>query len=240
MDALPPVIGHRGAAAQAPENTLAGLARAAELGCSWVEFDVRLAADGIPVLLHDRSLARTAGLNATIDEVPCRRLATLDAGSHAGPFWAGERIPTLAQALDACRVLGLVPAIEIKATAGDGWAAAGAVARILRRRWAGRRALVTSFSLRALYRMRLAAWRMPLALPMAPRLRRFWRLHMRLLGCVSVHVPSALATPALIAWAKRRRKSIAVFTVNDPDEARRLLAAGIDSVISDDPERLGL
>lgn len=237
---LPRVVGHRGAAAQAPENTLAAFARAAELGCSWIEFDVRLAADGVPVVLHDRSLARTAGLDAAIDDVPCRRLAALDAGSHAGPFWAKERIPTLAQALDACLVLGLVPVIEIKATAGDGWAAAIAVARLLRQRWpAGRpRPLVSSFSLRALYRLRLAERRMPLALTMGRRPRRFWRAHMHLLGCVSIHVPPALATPALVAWARRWRRKVAVFTVNDPAEARRLFAAGIDSIFSDDPERV--
>ena len=52
---LAPVIGHRGAAARAPENTLAGLRRARALGCRWVEFDVRLTADGAPVLCHDRA-----------------------------------------------------------------------------------------------------------------------------------------------------------------------------------------
>src|SRR5882724_5773943 len=55
---LPPVIGHRGAAAHAPENTLAGLRVAKQLGCNWVEFDVRLTADGAPVLCHDPSLER--------------------------------------------------------------------------------------------------------------------------------------------------------------------------------------
>src|SRR5882757_10846072 len=56
---LPPVIGHRGAAACAPENTLAGLRKAKALGCRWVEFDVRLTADNQPVLLHDNRLERT-------------------------------------------------------------------------------------------------------------------------------------------------------------------------------------
>src|ERR1700719_4123597 len=56
---LPPVIGHRGAAAQAPENTLAGLRRAKAVGCAWVEFDVRLTGDGALVLCHDPRLDRT-------------------------------------------------------------------------------------------------------------------------------------------------------------------------------------
>ena len=55
---LPPVIGHRGAAASAPENTLAGIPRAHAVGCRWVEFDVKLSFDNVPVLMHDDRLDR--------------------------------------------------------------------------------------------------------------------------------------------------------------------------------------
>src|SRR5580704_12278143 len=91
---LPPVIGHRGAAAQAPENTLAGFRAARALGCAWVEFDVRLTVDGVPVVCHDDKLDRTSNGRGRISKLPLAAIRMLDAGSWFGPAFAGERIPT--------------------------------------------------------------------------------------------------------------------------------------------------
>ena len=92
---LPPVIGHRCARAEAPENTLAGLRRAAALGARWVEVDVRLTADGVPVLLHDATLERTTSGHGALGETTLTELERCDAG-------AGETVPTLAAFLTAC------------------------------------------------------------------------------------------------------------------------------------------
>ena len=240
MVELPRVIGHRGAAAHAPENTLGAFACAAELGCGWIEFDVHLARDDVPVVVHDRSLARTTGDPRNVDDVPSGELAALDAGSRFGAHWSGERVPTLVQALDACLVLGLVPNIEIKADAGSRRATALAVCRTVGRCWpAGRpRPLVSSFSLRVLYHARSADGGLPLGLLMRGRLRRMWSWHAALLGCASVHVDPSLATPGLIARAHRAGRKVAVFTVDDPAEAMRLLTAGVDAVFSNAPDLL--
>src|SRR5579862_3004583 len=96
---LPPVIGHRGAAARAPENTLAGLRRAHALGCRWVEFDVRLTADGVPVLCHDSRLDRTTDGTGVIAEETLAAVRRCDAGLRFSPEFAGEPVPTLAEAL---------------------------------------------------------------------------------------------------------------------------------------------
>ena len=75
---LPPVMGHRGAAAHAPENTLASIRRAAEVGARWVEFDVMQTGDGVPVLFHDDSLERITGDPGPTAETPHAHIATLD------------------------------------------------------------------------------------------------------------------------------------------------------------------
>ncbi len=235
---LPRVIGHRGAAAYRPENTLAAFAHAAELGCAWVEFDVRLTRDDVPVVVHDRSLLRTAGVARNIDDVHSRQLADIDAGGRFDPFWSGERIPTLAQALDACLVLGLTPNIELKADAGGIRTAALAVAGMLRERWPADRPapLVSSFSPRMLYHMRSAGGRLALGLLMRRRPRRFWAWHARVLGCATIHVDPSLATPAFVERARRRGRRVAVYTVNDRARAERLFEAGVDAVFSDRPD----
>src|SRR6185437_12837650 len=112
--ALPSVIGHRGAASSAPENTLGGMRRAHALGIRWVEFDVRLSGDGHCILLHDDAVDRTTdgtGEAAALDFAALRRL---DAGSWFSPDFAGERIPTLEETVALLGVLGLGANVEIK------------------------------------------------------------------------------------------------------------------------------
>jgi glycerophosphoryl diester phosphodiesterase len=102
------IIAHRGASAEAPENTLAAFRRAIELGADGVELDVRLAADGVPVVIHDATLKRTASIDRRVADMTSTELARLDVGSwfnrHHGHLaneaYALERIPTLERVLD--------------------------------------------------------------------------------------------------------------------------------------------
>ena len=109
------VIGHRGAAALAPENTLAGLRRAAEHGVRWVEVDVQLTADGVPMLIHDYVLDRTTNGRGRVSRTPLARIEALDGGSWFGPSYAGEPVPTLERAIETMTKLGLGVNFELKA-----------------------------------------------------------------------------------------------------------------------------
>src|SRR3954447_15867557 len=97
----PAVCGHRGASGHAPENTLVAFRRAKELGATWIEFDVQLSADGIPIILHDDTLERTTNLGQQLrpTELTLAQLKDLDAGSWFSPEFAGEKIPTLEEVL---------------------------------------------------------------------------------------------------------------------------------------------
>src|SRR5437016_6247038 len=156
--ALPPVIGHRGAAARAPENTLAGLRRARALGCEWVEFDVRLTGDGALVLCHDARLDRTTDGRGLISAMTLAAIRDRDAGIRFGAEFAGERVPTLGEALDLAADIGLSTNIEIKAERGRDYATAAAVAAALRERRDNEPAvLVSSFLPAAVAAMRALA-----------------------------------------------------------------------------------
>ena len=104
---LPPVIGHRGAAGSAPENTVAGFRKAKALGCRWVEFDVRLTADDEPVVLHDDRLARTTDGRGRVSGLRLAAIRRCDAGAWFHPSFAGERVPRLEEALAVIWDLGL-------------------------------------------------------------------------------------------------------------------------------------
>jgi glycerophosphoryl diester phosphodiesterase len=100
-------IGHRGASAHAPENTLAAIVKAAELGADMVELDVQASADGVPMIMHDSDLALTTNGRGSIYDQPLHALKRLDAGG-------GETIPTLEEAVECCRAHGLGMYLELK------------------------------------------------------------------------------------------------------------------------------
>jgi len=237
---MPKLVGHRGCAGHAPENTLGGFARAAELGCDWVEFDVQLSRDGIPVVVHDSNLERTTGHDMPVRFMLASRIGELDAGSWFDAKWRDERVPTLAQVLDACAVLGLMPNIEVKYDCGALRRCARAVASVIAERWPGGKPppLISSFSLRALYWSRLANPAQPLALLMWRKRVKFWKLHTRLLRCRAVHVDGTLATAPLIAAAHKRGLTVGVYTINDADRAAELRAMGVDYIFSDTPDTI--
>jgi glycerophosphoryl diester phosphodiesterase len=101
--ARPEIIAHRGYSARAPENTLAAVARALEAGADAIEWDVHLTACGTPVVIHDDTLQRTTDGRGAVRAHTLAQLRGLDAGRWFGPEFAGERIPTLAEALELTR-----------------------------------------------------------------------------------------------------------------------------------------
>src|SRR5262245_20012933 len=103
----PLIIAHRGDSIHAPENTLAAIRAAVEAGADGVEFDVRLAKDGVPVVIHDASLKRVAGVDLKVADLTSAELGTIDVGSwfnarrprRAKPEYSRERVPTMAQVM---------------------------------------------------------------------------------------------------------------------------------------------
>lgn len=112
------VIGHRGAAAYAPENTMVSFMKAEDLGADWFELDVRLSKDGEVVVMHDATVDRTTNGHGNVRDLTLYDLKQLDAGAWKGPEFAGERIPTLQQCLDYAKFkIGVY--VEIKSCDDD-------------------------------------------------------------------------------------------------------------------------
>ena len=114
-------IAHRGLCTEAPENTLSAFRLAAERGFKYVECDVRLTVDGIPVLCHDETVDRTSNGSGRVDDMTLIDLQQLDFGSWFSSDYNGERIATLEDFLKLCRNKGLHPYIEIKWDIQDGF-----------------------------------------------------------------------------------------------------------------------
>ena len=187
--AIPRLIGHRGAAAAAPENTLASLRKAKELGASWVEFDVKLTRDGVPVLMHDERLERTTSGRGEVAMTTLEALQNLDAGRWFAPAFRGERVPTLEAALALCAELGLGINVEIKPCPGREVETARVAVATLRRLWPGDRPapLISSFEPACLGVARDLAPEMPRGY-LAGSLPRRWRQELAAYGCRTLHL----------------------------------------------------
>jgi glycerophosphoryl diester phosphodiesterase len=233
---LPAVIGHRGAAARAPENTLAGLRQAKKLGCAWVEFDVRLTRDGALVLCHDPQLDRTSDGRGKVVTQALAGIRQCDAGAWFGPAFAGERIPTLDEALLLCAGLELGADIEIKADRGREYATAAAVAATVERlRGRAPCLLVSSFLPSALAALRDAAPHIPRGI-LFQAVPRDWAMIAGRLGCAVIGADHRRLRPGRVAEIRDAGQQLAAYTVNEAVRARQLYEWGVTSVFSDVPD----
>ncbi|MFQ5749751.1 MAG: glycerophosphodiester phosphodiesterase [Planctomycetota bacterium] len=236
---LPRIIGHRGVRGRAPENTLAGFRKAAGMGLSWVEFDVALTADEVPVLLHDETLDRTTAGEGPLAEATWAGIRGLDAGSWFGPEFAGERIPSLEEAVDLLRELGLGANVEIKPTPGREAATGERVACVLRSLAPDSpvSTILSSFSQPALRAARTNAPRIPRGL-LVREVAPGWRATLEELGCGLLHSGHEALTREAVDSVREAGYPLLAFTVNERPRARQLFSWGVQSVFSDDPEAL--
>ncbi|MHC8508894.1 MAG: glycerophosphodiester phosphodiesterase [Rhodospirillales bacterium] len=236
----PRVFGHRGAAAYAPENTLASFRKAAELGCQFVEFDVVLTRDGHPVVFHDNTLDRTTDGTGAAAAATLAELSRLDAGAWFGAGFRGEPLPTLHQVIECLRETGMGANVEIKPASGFEAQTGAVTAQVLTQIWPGALPppLMSSYSQDALAAARDEAPQFPRAFLVKDPASADWETACAELECASLHVGEKFVTPELIAHAHEKGLNIRAYTVNDPARAEQLFEWGIDGVFSDAPDRV--
>ncbi|HYV58246.1 MAG TPA: glycerophosphodiester phosphodiesterase family protein [Candidatus Nitrosopolaris sp.] len=228
----PLVIAHRGASGTSPENTLAAFRRAVEIGADMIELDVQLTRDGAVVVIHDYTLERTTSGVGAVHETVLADLRRLDAGSWFAPAFGGERVPTLAETLDA---VPLPINVELKPV-GPGELEARALA-VVEEAGALRRTIFSSFAMDALERVR--------ARSAAAQLAVLWETERvedavawaRRVGARALHLRKDTTTPRALEAAASAQLAVRVWTVNDQAEMQRLAAAGVGGIFTDFPER---
>jgi glycerophosphoryl diester phosphodiesterase len=236
---LPAVIGHRGAAGAAPENTLASIRKARELGATWIEFDVKLTKDGHAILFHDDRLERTTDGRGPVAATTLAEIGRLDAGSWFGPAFRGEPVPTFAQALGLCAELGLGINVEIKPCANRDVETAQVTMSTLLEAWPRDMPapLVSSFAPACLRVAREMAPGLPRGY-LAGSLPRRWRELMAEHGCATLHLDHRRLAPWQRATIVAAGVPVMLYTVNDGVRARRHLGLGVAAIITDRVDRV--
>ena len=236
---LPRVIGHRGAPKRAPENTLAAFAEAKRLGSPWVELDVQLSRDLVPVVFHDDRLERTSNGEGLLIERDSAYLKQLDVGSWFGPEFKSERLPTFEAVLKLLIELKLGLNIEIKAEDDRGalTSEVGLVPALAL--WPADRQppLVTSFSRNALGAAQKVAPNWPRGL-----VSHHWPADLAEMtakfGLSTIHVAVESVSKARVAEAKTLGLEVAAYVVDEPKLAHQLWDLGVASLFSDRPDQL--
>ncbi len=224
------VIGHRGNPVDAPENTIASLHSAFAAGSDVVELDIRLTRDGTLVVMHDETVNRTTSGHGAIAELTLAELKALDAGSWKDARFAGERVPTLAEALHAARGkgrllldvpvdgLGSAIAAELRATGTPPGA-------VMLGTWDGAQ--------RADFARHLPDVTLLLSEGAPASWDEGYFREVKAAGVTIFEIPNA--TPAFIADAHARGMPVYAYTINDEPTMRRLIEGGVDGIETDDP-----
>lgn len=236
----PLVWAHRGACDVAPENTLAAFDAAVVAGADGIELDVTRCATGEVVILHDDTLDRTTNGSGRVEALSFDALRRLDAGSWFAPQFAGERIPTLDEALELAgqRLLVNIEIKSVRPLASTG--IEELVAASVRARGLQERVIISSFNPAILRRMCRLAPELARALLYAPDLpivlARAWLRPW--VQPRALHPLFSMVDADYMAWARRKGYRVNVWTVNEESDMAALIGLGVDGIITNHPRRL--
>lgn len=245
----PLIIAHRGASAIAPENTISAISRAIEIGSDGVEFDVRLAADGVPVVFHDLKLKRITGLKGRIYEHTSAELAKVDAGSWfnrsypdlANAAFGQDRITSLEKTLGQLEHFDGVIYVELKCRENETTTMAKAVTKIVNASPLRHRIIIKSFKLQIIPLIKMLSPEVRTAALFAPKIMTVFRKEKHLvkaaaeLGVDELSIHYSLATRKLIEKANKYDLPIAIWTADNPRWLKRAIKYDIKAVITNNP-----
>lgn len=226
------ITAHRGASSAAPENTLSAIRAAIDAQADYAEIDVQLTSDGVLVVNHDADLMRVARSPLVISQSTLVQLQSVDLGRGWDAKFAGERVPTLDEVIDAAEgKIGLV--VELKSYRADPQALVRAVAGVFTKRKMRDWALVMSLKYPEIEELGR----------LDPRIRRGYIVSASLgdaarLNVDFLAVSQREATDALIAESHARDREVFVWTIDDPRAASKLIDRGVDNLITNDPRAL--
>ncbi|WP_319522818.1 glycerophosphodiester phosphodiesterase family protein [uncultured Desulfosarcina sp.] len=237
----PLIMAHRGCSSHYPENTLAAFRAAIAAGAHMVELDVNLSRDRQLIVIHDESVDRTTDGSGPVCAHTATQLGRLDAGSWFDPRFAGERVPTLAQVLEALK--GRIGVnIEIKPEAFEAHGPQDAVERqvweLVQAMGMQADVLVSSFEWQALERLRNLDAGIALGLLSdVPANDSLFHWYRRVRG-FSWHPDYRVLTPSQVKTLHNMGAKVFPYAVDGKIDAAGMLAMGVDGLILDDPREV--
>lgn len=226
------IFAHRGNSYTAPENTLAALKSAIEERADGAEIDVRMTKDGEIILMHDRSLARTAGISKLVSQVEYAQLANIDVGTWFSPAFRGEKIPNLMEALELCKGK-LTLMIEVKGEQNQEINITQKVVENIEEMGMDQNVIIASFNLNVLKEVKRLNNTIATCL-----ILRFAYGNIDEMEYVDMFsIESRFLQKGVLQSIRNSDKALAVWTVNESRKLASFRDMGIDAVITDRPVR---
>jgi glycerophosphoryl diester phosphodiesterase len=230
------VLGHRGARAYAPMNTLPAFELAVQQGADGIELDVHRSKDGYPVIVHDFTVDETTDGRGQVTEMTLAELKALDAGAWFGEAFRGTRIPTLDEVFEAVGKKVRVINVEIKFASDKTDGVEQVVADCITRHNMQTRVIISSFNPITLHRFRSIMPDVPIGfLYMGDQT---WNQLMNNLPHEARHPYHEMIDAAYMEQARADGYRVNTWTVNDPVRAVELRNLGVDSIITDNPDTI--
>ena len=227
----PLIIGHRGASAVAPENTMAAFREAIAAGSDGIEFDVRLTGDGVPVIIHDNTLRRTTGLPHRVADLTWQEFENLDAG-----------VPSLEQLFALFEANDLLLFLEMKVdSTAEHAPLAEACCKLIEENSFQQRVFIECFDLKALEVVKNIDSEIKTAALFQPTLSRPSLSDQRIIdqtkaiGASALALHYRLARQSLVEKAIDENFRVAVWTVDDASWIARARSLGIEALITNNP-----
>lgn len=233
------IVGHRGLASLAPENTLASIRMAHLFGIRWVELDASLLGDGSVVLCHDDSWDRCSNHSGLLCHSTAADLQLIDAGGWFSERFRHEPVPTLQQALTLLSELGMGLNLELKAQTGiEHSLVIQQILPIIKNYWCSNLPiLISSFDHELLHQYRLADKHQLLG-TLYETIDNDWLNTQKQLCAVSLHCDWNLLNQAQATGIIAAGYDLLVYTCNKQRDAQTLWNMGVHSIISDTPHLL--
>ena len=242
---LPQVLAHRGASGWAPETTLAAYRLALEMKVDYLELDVHMTKDGEIVAIHDTTVDRTTGGKGAVGDFTLDQIKQLDAGSwfnkahpdRARPEFAGQKIPTLQEVIDLARNTSAGLYIETKNPELYPPSFEAKLLEIIRLNSFEKRVMIQSFNALSVQKAKKLDASIPTALlieniaddPVDAVLAA---------GANELAIHFKLLTPAILGKAQEKGLSVAVWTVDEVEDLKRMIWLGVERIITNYPDRL--
>jgi len=229
------IMGHRGAPSLAPENTLGGIRRAAEVGAQWVELDTTLLADDTAVVNHDATIDRCSDHNGTLAQMDLRDLERVN-NAALYPEWPKEKVATLAETLRLIQQLGISLNLELKDHGQSKEKLVKSVFNAFRQTgFDFDKLVISSFSYEVLELCRAQSSEVRLGL-LYQQVPMEWLSEAQQLNAWSLHCDWRHLSKHQLSQMKKAGYQVYCWTANDPEQIESLWSWGLDAVITDNPQ----
>lgn len=222
------ITAHRGSSIKAPENTMAAFELAVENMTDFIELDVQLTSDNVPVIMHDRSLYRTTGVNAKVSELTYSQIRELDAGSYFGKEFAGEKVPSLEEVL---RFVKGKAQLNIELKSGDTVYTADKVTELIQKYDMQNDCVITSFDYNMLKRVKELTDDIQVGYILSIAYGDFYSMD----DVDFFSMNASFLSKQIVDAIHNSGKQVYAWTVNNATSIKNLTNKGVDNIITDDP-----